>query len=154
MEEAAGPIRIVIAGSIGAEIEGEMGRYTHLTCGCREERGPAASLFSNESGHDQHGKNPFYTMITGVESALATPSDVGAQSQIRAAIDPALSGGEFIGPAWLFRGRAKLEKPAANMRDRNSAKILWTESEERTVHPDPDDAQGAHRQSAETADLP
>ena len=27
-------------------------------------------------------------------------------------------------------------------------------SEERTLHPDPDDAQGAHRTSADTADLP
>jgi hypothetical protein len=34
------------------------------------------------------------------------------------------------------------------------AAVILAESEERTVHPDPDDAQGAHRQSAETADLP
>jgi hypothetical protein len=35
-----------------------------------------------------------------------------------------------------------------------AAEIILAESEERTVHTDPDDAQGAHRQSAETADLP
>ena len=35
-----------------------------------------------------------------------------------------------------------------------AAELILAESEERTVHPDPDDAQGAHRQSAETADLP
>ncbi len=35
-----------------------------------------------------------------------------------------------------------------------AAEIILAESEERTLHPDPDDAQGAHRQSAETADLP
>ena len=34
------------------------------------------------------------------------------------------------------------------------AEAILAESEERTVHADPDDAQGAHRQSAETADLP
>ena len=34
------------------------------------------------------------------------------------------------------------------------AEVILAESEERTVHPDPDDAQGAHRQSADTADLP
>ncbi len=34
------------------------------------------------------------------------------------------------------------------------AAVILAESEERTIHPDPDDAQGAHRQSAETADLP
>ena len=35
-----------------------------------------------------------------------------------------------------------------------AAEVILAESEERTVHPDPDDAQGAHRQSAETADQP
>ncbi|WP_104524012.1 hypothetical protein [Blastococcus atacamensis] len=35
-----------------------------------------------------------------------------------------------------------------------AAEIILAESAERTVHADPDDAQGAHRQSAETADLP
>jgi hypothetical protein len=34
------------------------------------------------------------------------------------------------------------------------AAIILAESEERTVHADPDDAQGGHRQSAETADQP
>jgi hypothetical protein len=34
------------------------------------------------------------------------------------------------------------------------AQAILAESEERTVHADPDDAQGGHRQSAETADLP
>ena len=42
-------------------------------------------------------------------------------------------------------GSADAEKQAA---------VILAESEERTVHADPDDAQGAHRQSAETADLP
>ncbi len=31
-----------------------------------------------------------------------------------------------------------------------AAEIILAESEERTVHPDPDDAQGGHRQSADT----
>jgi hypothetical protein len=35
-----------------------------------------------------------------------------------------------------------------------AAEVILAESEERTVHADTDDAQGAHRQSAETADLP
>jgi hypothetical protein len=35
-----------------------------------------------------------------------------------------------------------------------AAEVILAESEERTVNTDPDDAQGAHRQSAETADLP
>jgi hypothetical protein len=35
-----------------------------------------------------------------------------------------------------------------------AAELILAESEERTIHPDPDDAQGAHRTSADTADLP
>jgi hypothetical protein len=34
------------------------------------------------------------------------------------------------------------------------AAAILAESEERTLHADPDDAQGGHRQSADTADLP
>ena len=34
------------------------------------------------------------------------------------------------------------------------AEAILAESEERTIHPDADDAQGGHRQSADTADLP
>jgi hypothetical protein len=34
------------------------------------------------------------------------------------------------------------------------AEVILAESEERTVHPDADDAQGGHRQSSDTADLP
>jgi hypothetical protein len=34
------------------------------------------------------------------------------------------------------------------------AEAILAESEERTLHTDPDDAQGGHRQSAETADQP
>jgi hypothetical protein len=34
------------------------------------------------------------------------------------------------------------------------AAAILEESEERTIHADPDDAQGGHRQSSDTADLP
>ncbi|MGY1605465.1 hypothetical protein [Geodermatophilus sp. SYSU D00815] len=54
--------------------------------------------------------------------------------------------------------RAQLLPEEAGMRgsgmEEVAAEIILAESEERTVHTDPDDAQGAHRQSAETADLP
>ncbi|TKJ20654.1 hypothetical protein [Blastococcus sp. CCUG 61487] len=35
-----------------------------------------------------------------------------------------------------------------------AAEVILAESEERTVNADPDDAQGGHRQSSDTADLP
>ena len=34
------------------------------------------------------------------------------------------------------------------------AAVILAESEERTIHADPDDAQGGHRQSSVTADMP
>jgi len=38
--------------------------------------------------------------------------------------------------------------------EETAAEVILAESEERTVNPDPDDAQGGHRQSSDTADLP
>jgi hypothetical protein len=34
------------------------------------------------------------------------------------------------------------------------AEMILAESEERTIHADPDDSSGGHRQSSDTADLP
>jgi hypothetical protein len=57
-----------------------------------------------------------------------------------------------------IRTRAHLlpeEKPMAGSEiEEVAAEVILAESEERTVHPDPDDAQGAHRRSEDTADLP
>jgi len=38
--------------------------------------------------------------------------------------------------------------------EETAAELILAESEERTINPDPDDAQGAHRRSEDTADLP
>ena len=57
-----------------------------------------------------------------------------------------------------IRTRSQLlpeEKPMAGSEmEEVAAEVILAESEERTVHPDPDDAQGGHRQSSDTADLP
>ena len=57
-----------------------------------------------------------------------------------------------------IRTRAQLlpeEKPMAGSGiEEVAAEVILAESEERTVHTDPDDAQGGHRQSSDTADLP
>jgi hypothetical protein len=54
--------------------------------------------------------------------------------------------------------RAQLlpEEQAAGGSDdpETQAAVILAESEERTIHADPDDAQGGHRQSSDTADLP
>jgi hypothetical protein len=46
------------------------------------------------------------------------------------------------------------EELAGSGMEEVAAEIILAESEERTVHADPDDAQGGHRQSSDTADLP
>jgi len=47
------------------------------------------------------------------------------------------------------------ERPVAGSgMEEVAAELILAESEERTAHPDPDDAQGGHRQSSDTADLP
>jgi hypothetical protein len=57
-----------------------------------------------------------------------------------------------------IRTRAQLlpeEEPMADSEiEEVAAEVILAESEERTVHADPDDAQGGHRQSSDTADLP
>ena len=46
------------------------------------------------------------------------------------------------------------EEMAGSGMEQVAAEIILAESEERTIHADPDDAQGGHRQSSDTADLP
>ena len=46
------------------------------------------------------------------------------------------------------------EESAGSAAPKEQAEAILAESEERTLHPDPDDAQGGHRQSSDTADLP
>ena len=57
-----------------------------------------------------------------------------------------------------IRTRAQLLPEEEAMADSEieevAAELILAESEERTIHPDPDDAQGGHRQSSDTADLP
>jgi hypothetical protein len=57
-----------------------------------------------------------------------------------------------------IRTRAQLLPEEKAMADSEieevAAEVILAESEERTIHADPDDAQGGHRQSSDTADLP
>ena len=46
------------------------------------------------------------------------------------------------------------EELAGSGMEEVAAELILAESEERTVHTDPDDAKGGHRQSSDTADLP
>jgi hypothetical protein len=46
------------------------------------------------------------------------------------------------------------EPMAGSGTEETAAEVILAESEERTVHADADDAQGGHRRSEDTADLP
>ena len=56
----------------------------------------------------------------------------GAQSQIDAAINPLLTGGEFVGPSLELWGKPKLIKGTSRSRDLGLMGRLWTTSEELT----------------------
>ena len=66
------------------------------------------------------------------------------------------------GNAWVFKLREASFHDGTPVRaedvkwsmEQVAAEIILAESEERTVNADPDDAQGGHRQSSDTADLP
>lgn len=89
----------------------------------------ATQLFTHTGTDRQRG---LHRLFKSTEVALASSPAQGVQSQLRAALDPSLRGGELIGPRWVLWGPPRVEKPAGNMRDLNSARILWELSEERT----------------------
>ena len=71
-------------------------------------------------------------LIESSGPGLAMSPEQGARSQIQAVLDPDLHGGELLGPRWIVAGEPRREHAASNMRDENSARILWELSEDRT----------------------
>jgi NAD(P)-dependent dehydrogenase (short-subunit alcohol dehydrogenase family) len=61
----------------------------------------------------------------------STPA-AGARSQVTAATDPALTGGELVGPRFLARGRPQPAKAPSALQDRSDAAWLWQRSVELT----------------------
>ncbi|MEV5573255.1 oxidoreductase [Spirillospora sp. NPDC052269] len=72
---------------------------------------------------------------------LAQQSDRGAWSQLYAATDPDVEGGQLIGPdgPGEMRGRPTVVQPALRARDPETAQELWTLSEKLTGLPFPVD---------------
>ena len=58
--------------------------------------------------------------------------DKGALPMLRAATDPAVTGGQYYGPHLMMMGRPVLETPSRNARNAGDARRLWTMSEELT----------------------
>jgi NAD(P)-dependent dehydrogenase (short-subunit alcohol dehydrogenase family) len=77
--------------------------------------------------------------ITGLQEnfphtldSFAQTANQGARSQIRAATDGSLKGGEFVGPKWELWGAPKLLKGSSRSRNLELATALWESSEELT----------------------
>lgn len=76
---------------------------------------------------------PLYSRITqAMARRIASPATDGVMSQLRAATDAELTGGELIGPRWLTHGRPHRETPKPTMTDPHAATRLWASSESRT----------------------
>ena len=63
---------------------------------------------------------------------LAQKAEVGARSQIRAALEPGFQGGEFIGPRFEAWGEPKLIAGSKHSQRLDVMKRLWEISEELT----------------------
>lgn len=57
---------------------------------------------------------------------------MGALPIVRAAVDPAAKGGQFYGPQFMMLGYPRVETPSRSARDAETARQLWTRSEELT----------------------
>lgn len=66
----------------------------------------------------------FFAMVRGPEP--------GALSQVRAAVDPTVVSGDFIGPRWMMAGRPQRETPSKRARRAQDAQRLWEISERLT----------------------
>ncbi|NDD97823.1 MAG: short-chain dehydrogenase, partial [Actinobacteria bacterium] len=56
----------------------------------------------------------------------------GCESQLRAAVDASIVGGEMFGPRWMAFGNPVVETPSRRGRDTDAARKLWEYSERAT----------------------
>jgi NAD(P)-dependent dehydrogenase (short-subunit alcohol dehydrogenase family) len=80
----------------------------------------------------QESPGAFDQLTAMLTPILASNPTHGARSQIRAAADPSLGGGEFIGPRLMVRGRPTVQRAPKNALDQIAATWLWHESEAAT----------------------
>lgn len=75
------------------------------------------------------GTSPINRAIRQLMPVLVRDGVQGARSQVRAAVDEQVRGGEFFGPRLLFLGAPVLEQPSRRARDPQDAHRLWEMSE-------------------------
>jgi protochlorophyllide reductase len=65
-------------------------------------------------------------LMSRVVPLFTQPAEVGARPMLRALTDPALTGGELLGPRFIVRGeRTRVETPSRAARDDGAARRLW-----------------------------
>lgn len=80
------------------------------------------------------GDGPRHRITSRASRLLASSPDRGAQSQVRAACDLTLIGGEYVGPRFGTHGRPALVAHQPAVIDRDAAQVLWELSEQRVGH--------------------
>ncbi len=71
-------------------------------------------------------------MVHRMADQTASSPQEGARSLVYAATAPQLTGGEFIGPRWIGRGRPRRAIPSPQMTNRAVGRRLWQVAEART----------------------
>lgn len=61
-----------------------------------------------------------------LQAAWSQGKDVGAHVPVRAALDPAVGGGDFLGPRFLVKGEPAESRPTRTSRSRRVGGRLWT----------------------------
>jgi NAD(P)-dependent dehydrogenase (short-subunit alcohol dehydrogenase family) len=70
--------------------------------------------------------------VMRMSGAFLQPAAEGILPLMRAATAPDVEGGQFYGPRWMVRGKARLETPSRRARNAEDARKLWERSEQLT----------------------
>ena len=65
----------------------------------------------------------------GAQAPFSQSKQRGADSIVRALVDPAISGGEYWGPRYLLRGDAVRQRPSVTSADPEVRRLLWQKCE-------------------------
>lgn len=107
----------------------------------REEGVPVESVLAHP-GYSIGGRTPLVTGVNqpsrmkrlrdGLQAPVAQGKEAGAWAPVRALVDPAVEGGDYIGPRFGTRGLPVPVKASATSRDPEVRRHVWERCEELT----------------------